>query len=345
MLLVYLHIPFCDSKCHYCAFNSYVDKFSQRENYMKAIVIQLKNDLEKFKPKNIKSIFIGGGTPSTIEPYMYEEFFKILKPFLNKDTEITTEANPNSASITWLKGMKNLGINRVSFGVQSFDEIKLKKLGRNHSKMQAINAINNAHKIGIKNISCDLIYATSFDVEDDIDIAFSLPINHISSYALTLEENTPFYQREELTNNSVELATNFIKKVTSKFPQYEISNFGEYQSIHNLGYWGGDDYMGIGAGAVGFLKNERYYPNKNIEEYIKNPLHVEVERLSNNDLHVESLFLGLRSKIGINLSKLNTQEKEKVTLLIKEKKLTLKDSIAYNNNYLLADEIALYIIS
>ena len=314
---------------------------------MKAITQQLKFELKKFNPEvnSIKSLFIGGGTPSTVEPYMYEEFFKILRPYLEENAEITTEANPNSASINWLTGMKELGVNRVSFGVQSFDETKLKKLGRNHSKMQAIHAINNAHKIGIKNISCDLIYATSFDVEDDIDIAFSLPINHISSYALTLEKKTPFYQRDELTNNSVELATNFIKKVTSKFPQYEISNFGEYQSIHNLGYWSGDDYIGIGAGAVGFLKNERYYPSKNIEEYIKNPLHVEVEKLSNNDLHVESLFLGLRSKIGIDVNKLNTQEEKKVALLIEGKKLTCKDNIAYNKNYLLADEIALYIIS
>jgi oxygen-independent coproporphyrinogen-3 oxidase len=312
---------------------------------MKAIVTQLKNELQKFNPKDIKSIFIGGGTPSTVAPYMYEEFFEIIKPFLKKNAEITTEANPNSASKTWLKGMKNLGVNRISFGVQSFNETKLKKLGRNHSKIQAIDAIKNAHKIGIKNISCDLIYATSFDVENDIDIAFSLPINHISSYALTLEKNTPFYKKEELTNNSVELATNFIKKVTSKFPQYEISNFGEYQSIHNLGYWSGDDYMGIGAGAVGFLKNERYYPNKNIEEYISNPLHAEIEKLSDNDLHIESLFLGLRSKIGIDLRSLNAKEKEKVAILIKEKKLTCKDNLAYNNNYLLADEIALYIIS
>lgn len=311
---------------------------------MKAISLQLKNELKRFKakPSSIKSLFIGGGTPSTIEPYMYEEFFEILKPYLLKSAEITTEANPNSASLKWLEGMKGLGVNRISFGVQSFNENKLKKLGRNHSKKQAIDAVNNAYKIGIKNISIDLIYATSFDVQDDIDIAFSLPINHISSYALTLEKDTPFYNRAELTDNSTKLASDFIKKVTSKFPQYEISNFGEYQSIHNLGYWSGDDYIGIGAGAVGFLKDKRFYPQKDIAAYIKNPLRVDVENLSDEDLHVESIFLGLRSRVGVSLDGL---DKKKIKTLLEEKKLTCRDNRVYNNNFLLADEIALYIIS
>ena len=311
---------------------------------MNAITLQLTNELKKFnpKPKSIKSLFIGGGTPSTVKPHMYKDFFDILKPYLKDDAEITTEANPNSASLDWLAGMKNLGVNRVSFGVQSFDKNKLNKLGRNHSKTQAIEAVNSAHKLGFKNISIDLIYATSFDVKDDIDIAFSLPINHLSSYALTLEKNTPFFDKSELTNDSTKLASDFIAKVTSKFDQYEISNFGKYQSIHNLGYWSGDDYIGIGAGAVGFLKNRRFYPYKDVEKYIKNPLHVKVENISRDELHVESIFLGLRSKIGVSLEGLN---KDKINILLKEKKLTCKDNRVYNNDYLLADEIALYIIS
>ena len=314
---------------------------------MKAITIQLKNELQRFHPKlkSLKSLFIGGGTPSTVEPSMYEEFFSILKPYLSPNAEITTEANPNSASLEWLEGMKRLGVNRISFGVQSFDEEKLKKLGRNHSKKQAIDAIKNAHKVGIQNISCDLIYATSFDVQDDIQTALSLPINHISSYALTLEENTPFFGKHELVNESPELAKAFINEITKKFEQYEISNFGTYQSVHNLGYWSGDDYIGIGSGAVGFLKNRRFYPHKNIDEYIKNPLYAEVEKLSEEELRTEKMFLGLRSKIGIKMNILSQQQKEKVKILLQEQKLTCKDNILYNQNFLLADEIALYIIT
>jgi len=318
---------------------------------MSAIVIQLKNELEKYKaqPKSIKSLFIGGGTPSTVEPYMYKEFFDTLRPYLKDDAEITTEANPNSASSSWLEGMKTLGINRVSFGVQSFDDKKLKFLGRNHSKIQAINAVKSAYNIGIKDISLDLIYATSMDtpelLEDDIKTAFSLPINHISSYALTLEENTPFFGKEGLVNDSTKLAQDFISKVTQKFTQYEISNFGDYKSIHNLGYWSGDDYIGVGAGAVGFLKNKRFYAQKNVEEYIKNPLHVEVEDLVGDELIVEKIFLGLRSEIGIDRSILDKNHLEKVAILLKENKLTCKDGTLYNTDFLLSDEIALYIIA
>jgi len=345
-LLVYLHIPFCDSKCHYCAFNSYVDKFSQRKDYMKAITTQLEYELQKFNPqqKSIKSLFIGGGTPSTVAPCMYKDFFDLLNPYLTEDAEITTEANPNSASVEWLKGMKELGVNRVSFGVQSFDEQKLKKLGRNHSKKQAIDAIKNAYEIGLKNISCDLIYATSFDVQGDIQTALSLPINHISSYALTLEENTPFFGKHELTNESPKLAKSFIDEITKKFEQYEISNFGDYKSVHNLGYWSGDDYIGIGAGAVGFLKDKRFYPHKNIDEYINNPIHTKVEKLSAEELRTEKIFLGLRCKVGVKIDILTQQQKEKVEILLQEKKLICKNNILYNSNFLLADEIALYII-
>lgn len=316
---------------------------------MKAIIIQLKEELQRYWPEknSIKSLFIGGGTPSTVAPALYEEFFTIIKPYLKENAEITTEANPNSASLQWLEGMKNLGVTRVSFGVQSFDETKLKALGRNHSPKQAINAVTNAHKVGIKNISLDLIYATSFDkvglLENDIKTAFSLPINHISSYALTLEENTPFFGKTELVNDSTEDARHFISLVTKKFEQYEISNFGEYQSVHNLGYWSGDDYIGIGAGAVGFLKNQRFYPQKGVEDYIQNPQHVEIEELSEDDLHVEKLFLGLRSKIGVNLSEFSEKELKHVTLLIDEKKLTCKEEKVYNNDFLLSDELVLFI--
>ena len=197
-MLVYIHIPFCDSKCFYCSFNSYVDKFDLKQEYMQSLKTQLLFELERFEVKKnqIKSVFIGGGTPSTIKAKNYEEIFKILKPFLTKGAEITTEANPNSATKEWLNQMFNLGVNRVNFGVQSFDEKKLKLLNRAHSKNQAIKAVENAKEVGFENISIDLIYGVSCDskelLKNDIEIASSLPINHLSAYALTIEENTPF---------------------------------------------------------------------------------------------------------------------------------------------------------
>ncbi|MGK0255825.1 MAG: oxygen-independent coproporphyrinogen-3 oxidase, partial [Arcobacteraceae bacterium] len=156
-MLLYIHIPFCDSKCFYCAFNSYTSLHSLRADYMKALIIQLKNGLEKCD-KKIETIFIGGGTPSTIEAKEYKKLLAVANPYLIQNCEITIEANPNSANKEWLEDIYNAGINRVSFGTQTFDDEKLKFLGRNHTKEEAIAAINNAKNAGFENINCDIIY-------------------------------------------------------------------------------------------------------------------------------------------------------------------------------------------
>ncbi|WP_041957834.1 radical SAM family heme chaperone HemW [Sulfurospirillum arsenophilum] len=349
-MLAYLHIPFCDSKCHYCAFNSYENKGTLKQNYMHQITTQLRFELEKFNAQrgSITSLFIGGGTPSTIPASWYEPFFEMIMPYLSHDAEVTSEANPHSATKEWIQTMKALGVNRLSFGVQSFNAEKLAFLGRNHTPKIAFEAIENASKLGIKNISLDLIYGTSMDtpflLHEDLKIASSLPINHLSAYALTLEEETPFYKRTDVVNDSEKLAKEFVKAIIEAgFPQYEISNFGSYQSVHNKGYWEHQDYLGIGAGAVGFLKDRRFYPSKDIETYIQNPLAQEIEALSLEDLHVEKLFLGLRSNIGIDLVHFSPKEQGRVKILVEEKKLTCKDNRVFNNDYFLSDEIALFI--
>ncbi|HAC71351.1 MAG TPA: coproporphyrinogen III oxidase family protein, partial [Arcobacter skirrowii] len=150
-MLLYIHIPFCDSKCFYCAFNSYTSKSNLKENYMKALKIQLENNINRHlrdKNRKLKTVFIGGGTPSTIKPSLFKDIFDLLKPYIEDSCEITSEANPNSATQDWLQGMYDLGVNRISFGVQSFDDKKLKTLGRNHNRDNAIKAIQNAKCIG-----------------------------------------------------------------------------------------------------------------------------------------------------------------------------------------------------
>lgn len=349
-MLAYLHIPFCDSKCHYCAFNSYDNKGALKHAYMRAIIEQLRFELERFQTPHhgISSLFIGGGTPSTIPAAWYRSFFETIRPYLTLDAEITTEANPHSATKAWLEEMQASGVNRVSFGVQSFHPEKLTFLGRNHTPDIARQAVRNASQAGIANISLDLIYGTALDslslLTEDLRIASSLPINHLSAYALTLEEKTPFYAREDVTNPSDELARTFVDKIIEfGFPQYEISNFGTYQSRHNQGYWRHENYLGIGAGAVGFLNDQRFYPPKNIEEYLQNPLLHETEVLRQEDLHVEKIFLGLRSAIGIECSLFTPKEYENVKLLLREKKLTCKNDRVFNEDYFLSDEIALFI--
>ncbi len=351
-MLLYIHIPFCDSKCSYCAFNSYVDKFHLKEEYMSALESQIEHELKRFQalPQSIETIFIGGGTPSTVSPELYEPIFKLLNPYLQKDIEITSEANPNSATYEWLEGMYNLGVNRISFGVQSFNKEKLKILNRAHTAEQAKEALLNAEKIGYKNLSLDLIYATLGDTKDlllhDIQTAFSLPINHLSAYALTIEEGTVFESKPQMSEERLALTTWLFDEIREHgMKQYEISNFGSYQSTHNLGYWLYKDYIGAGSGAVGKLGSERFYPTISIEEYIKNPLNIRVESLDADDQRLEKIFLGLRSNIGIFQEILNKNELKQAQLLVREEKLHLKNATFYNENFLLADEIALFLTS
>lgn len=351
-MLLYIHIPFCDSKCSYCAFNSYVDKFHLKEEYMSALKTQLIHELERFNAteKSIETIFIGGGTPSTVSPELYKPIFEHLHPYLQDDIEITSEANPNSATLEWLSGMRELGVNRISFGVQSFNSDKLKLLNRAHTPEQAQNAVLNAAKIGYENISLDLIYATLGDtkelLQNDINTAFSLPINHISAYALTIENGTAFESKPQMSSEELSLTSWIFETIESKgFKQYEISNFGTYNSTHNLGYWKYKDYMGVGCGAVGKLGLERFYPQTSVEDYIHNPTKIRVETLENEDKKIEQIFLGLRSCIGVDSKILNHKELKQAQILVQEKKLSLNNDIFYNYDYLLADEITLFISS
>jgi len=317
---------------------------------MEALYTQLKFELERFNvtDKEIESIFIGGGTPSTIEPNLYKKIFNLLEPYLISDIEITTEANPNSATKDWLRGMYRLGVNRISFGVQSFDKEKLKLLNRAHTDVQAKEAVINAKELGFKNISLDLIYASLGDTKDllknDLETALSLPINHLSAYALTIEEGTPFESKPHMSKETISLTSWLFDEINSfGFKQYEISNFGSYRSVHNLGYWEYKDYIGVGSGAVGKLDLQRYYPTTVLEDYIKNPLEIKTELLSLEDKKMEKILLGLRSCVGVEKKILNKSELRKVELLVEEKKLIYKNDTFYNPDYLLADEIALFI--
>jgi oxygen-independent coproporphyrinogen-3 oxidase len=316
---------------------------------MKTLEVQLNFELKRFNAtaKSIKTIFIGGGTPSTVEPKLYKNIFNTLKPFLDNNIEITSEANPNSATKKWLSGMFDLGVNRISFGVQSFDNNKLKLLNRAHSKEDAINAINNAKDVGFKNLSLDLIYATLGDskelLENDLKEAFKLPINHLSAYALNIEEGTPFESKPHMSKEILDITEWFFEQIKQKFEQYEISNFGSYKSEHNLGYWRYEDYIGLGSGAVGKLGLKRFYPDTNLEKYIQDPLNIRIENLSEEDKKIEQLFLGMRSSVGIHKNILNKNELSNTLILVKEKKLIQVDDTFYNINYLLADEITLFI--
>ncbi|MBK1973245.1 coproporphyrinogen III oxidase family protein [Campylobacter sp. TTU-622] len=353
MYHLYIHIPFCESKCYYCSFTS-LKKKNYEDSYFNALKKDLKFQLDFFKVKknSIKTLFIGGGTPSIIQTRYYEEIFKILEPFLSKNLESTCETNPNSTSLEWLKEMKNFGLNRISFGAQSFHPKKLKFLGRIHSQDMIFKVLENANKANFKNINLDLIYDTKMD--DKKMLEFELLnlkkikplITHLSAYNLSIEPKTIFAKKEHFKKNAPYLMKFFINNLKELgFFQYEISNFAKnktYICKHNLAYWQGKAYIGCGLSAIGFLKNQRFYTVKNLKDYIANPTFRKIENLSLKDLNLEHLFLGFRSIVGIKESHLNTLQKKKAALLVKEKKLHYKKGRFYNLNFLLSDELALY---
>ena len=354
-MLLYIHIPFCDSKCFYCAFNSYTDKTHLKQDYMKALKVQLKDELLNYVEKHnkkIETVFIGGGTPSCVKHGEYEEVLSIIQPYLEKDAEITTEANPNSASFEWLENMHKYGVNRVSFGVQSFNDKKLKTLGRSHNRKSAIKAIQNANSIGFNGINCDIIYGVREDtiesMKEDFKQAFDLPITHLSAYSLTIEEGTKFFDNKTIKIDDEDLSYEIFSYIESfGFKQYEISNFAKdtkYESKHNYGYWEHKEYLGIGAGAVGYYNNQRRYPTKSIEEYINNPFNIEFENITFEDIKTEKILLGFRCKNGVEITLFNEEQLEKINTLIEYDKIYKKDKRIFNKNFLLADELALYIL-
>ncbi len=316
------------------------------DDYFKALYSATKWELKSFDSK-IETIFIGGGTPSVANAIYYEKIFKLLDRYLSANCEITIEANPNSASKEWLYEIYNLGVNRVSFGVQSFNDKKLIALNRAHNSSEAISAVENAYNIGFKNISIDIIYDTYIDsyklLKDDIDIAFKLPINHISTYEL-IEENLPWFKGNVKLNN--EKFNFFIRDliVDRGFEQYEVSNFGRYRCKHNMAYWKHKEYIGIGAGAVGFRKNYRYYPKSGIKAYINDPFSNRKEYLSSEDILTEKIMLGLRSCVGVDLKILPKNMQDRVFILQQEDKIFIEDGVIYAKELFLADEISLFIM-
>jgi oxygen-independent coproporphyrinogen-3 oxidase len=347
-MLIYIHIPYCDSKCYYCSFNSYVDKFDTKKSYSKALLRQFEKEIKRFslEPNSLETLFIGGGTPSTMPPALYRDIFAELKPFLREDAEITTEANPNSATTKWLEGVKELGVNRISFGVQSFNDDKLKSLGRAHNSQMAKDAIKRARGVGFENISLDLIYNYKSDTKEllkkDIDLALELEVEHLSAYELTIEPNTLFESTPKEAKDDENLAR-FVSYYINKqgLAQYEVSNYGKV-SKHNFGYWKLKNYIGLGAGAVGFLDDIRIYPTKSIDSYIQNPTSTYIEKLSKESLVLEKIFLGLRSAVGVELEILS--DIQRVELLKKERKIYQKGDRIYSYDYFLADEIALFLV-
>lgn len=307
---VYFHIPFCEKKCKYCAFCSF-QLLKKEDEYINALLSEVKYF---YKNEPLKTIYFGGGTPSLLKIENIEKILKLLK--FNKDTEITLELNPHNINYKKLKAYKDLGINRLSVGVQSFDDEILFEIGRTHNSKEIFKTIENIEKTGFENYSIDLMYGLiNQDLknwEKTLDIALELNVKHISLYGLKIENGT--YYSKNLPKNlptqdeQADMYQLAIEKLSNKFIHYEFSNFAKnekYFSKHNSAYWMCQKYYGFGLSASGYIDNRRYTNTFNFSEYIKNPLKKQYEILSNENKIEEEIFLGLRLIKGIDFNKIN----------------------------------------
>lgn len=364
-MVLYIHIPFCESKCGYCAFSSVVvgqDFASQKKRYIDALICDISHTLQVYrargglaknasndenieKLKNLKdtkntqklaldSIYIGGGTPNTLDERDYERIFGAIfdNSTITKEAQITIEANPNCLSKNWCEALRSFGANRISMGVQSFESDKLRFLERSHTQKDIAKALELAS--GFKYASIDLIYGTPLDssavLKREVAKAVSLPISHISAYCLMYEQgakNANKYAKLEskmrgevhnfsdsrdldFTSTQEQITSSDMGKIVceelekSGFSQYEVSSFckdSRSKSLHNLSYWRGEEYLACGVLAVGRVGQCRYSGTKELDRYMAYPLQKECEDLSVEDLAFERVFLGLRSEVGVAL--------------------------------------------
>ncbi len=268
---LYIHIPFCAHKCPYCDFNTYAvgAKLPERD-YVAALRAEL--DFRAAQPewhgRSIATIFLGGGSPSLLSPSALTELFQTISQLfsIQEDAEVSLEANPNDTSLPWLAAIREMGINRLSIGAQTFQNHLLPKLGRNHSSSQIRNAVGDARMAGFSNISIDLMFGipeqTVPDFASDLNAAIDLSTDHLSLYGLTIEAGTPFFQAskrgilklppDEATVEMMELAETVLAR--AGLIRYEISNYARpgFEALHNIAYWTRADYLGVGAGAHSF---------------------------------------------------------------------------------------------
>lgn len=318
---IYIHIPFCDHKCIYCDFYSIITT-NNVAHFLKALKREIDSYSIKYsQDKKIDSIFFGGGTPSLMDPnYLYEIIIHLKKRFLVDDSaEITMETNPGTVDELKLKRFKDAGINRISIGVQSFDDDDLKFLTRIHDKKSAVETIYNAAETGFKNINIDLIFNLPNQTKEkwlaNLQTAVKLPVNHISAYSLILEGGTILnklvidgkvkMQDDDYDADLYETTIDFLSK--NGFYQYEVSNFAKpgFECVHNNAYWHHKEYLGFGPSAHSFMDNKRWWNFSSLKKYISeislNNIAVRnYEELSSNQLHDEYVMLALRSS-GLNL--------------------------------------------
>lgn len=317
---LYIHVPFCKSKCVYCGFYSTVNH-REIEKFLSALSEEMTLRKEESAGKTIRTVYFGGGTPSLLPPSQLQYILDGIHRHydIDPDAEITIEANPEQLTLDYSKKLKTLGFNRISIGIQSFHDEILQFLGRKHTAKEAVQSVENAHKAGFENISIDLIYGVNERDNTlwlkELEPAFAMPIRHFSAYALTVEENSLLYRRirqhktvepdEDLASVQYAILSEAVAK--SRFAQYEVSNFAVkgWESKHNSAYWQRIPYLGLGPAAHSFDGTQRSWNAPTLPDYFaqigqRKPFH-ERETLTGTDRYNEYLLLRLRTRAGIDL--------------------------------------------
>lgn len=334
---LYIHIPFCQDICTYCDFcKMYYDK-NKVDKYLNKIIIDIDNINDE-----IKSVYIGGGTPSCLSCEELEKLFIHLKRFNN--IPFTFEANPENLTIDKIKILKKFNVNRLSLGVQTFNEKYIKLMNRHHNYDLVMEVINNLISEGINDINVDLIYGlpnqTIEELEKDINLFLSLKITHISTYCLMINNHTILKNKkyEEMDQSNARQLYDFIVSKLEKnyFYRYEISNFSKkgYQSEHNLIYWHNEEYYGIGLGASSYINKQRITNTQSLDNYLKDKIIIENEKVNLEDEKFYYLMLGLRLVDGIDIndykvkfnSDLLIEYKDKIDSLEKKKLVEIIDN-------------------
>ncbi|WP_198510295.1 radical SAM family heme chaperone HemW [Bacillus solitudinis] len=322
----YVHIPFCEHICHYCDFNKVFLKNQPVDDYIQSLLTEMKLTMNQTPTKKLTSIYVGGGTPTALSAKQLEQLLKGMNEILpvKEIEEYTVEVNPDSCDESKLIVLKEAGVNRLSMGVQSFDQHLLEGIGRTHSKESIKMAIEKCREIGFSNISIDLMFGlpqqSPSQFSATLEQAIALEIEHISAYSLKVEEKTVFYNR--LRKGQLPLPTEDdevmmyemlqSELMKADFHQYEISNFGKrgYASKHNLVYWNNQEYYGFGAGAHGYVNGVRTQNHGPVSKYIKAinegklPYLIEHQVTRVEQLE-EAMFMGLRKTEGISKTDFN----------------------------------------
>lgn len=336
-MALYIHIPFCHTKCGYCDFNSYAMKGEIVSAFVDALHLEIEQT--PYAGANVPTIFFGGGTPTFLTG---EELAHLLDHLSRKfriepGAEITSEANPGTVDLHKLQCMKQAGFNRVSFGVQSFDAAELKRMERIHSPEEVFLAVQAAREAGFDNLNLDLIYAlpdqTPERWQDNLRQAVELQPEHLALYGLMLEPNTRFYHlyqkgqltlpEDEVQVEMYEYARDFAR--SNGYEQYEISNYAKpgYECRHNLVYWHNESYLGFGPGAVSYIEGRRWMNMRHPREYVRRvnageQLEFESESITGWESAAETIMLGLRTREGVDLDALERRYHLPIALYFRE---------------------------